>query len=120
MKYNNYLVRTAKTTELGFTLSRGHVFEMEGLQVKGLAIVRLALAPLEFTGPYSIIDINSGLFIIQANSKKKLIEKWKDKVDYSNIEDRILEARKTDKYIERVLELNEEKKNWRNSGYEVA
>jgi len=113
MKYNNYLVRTSME---GFTLARGHVFEMEELQFKGLAVVRLAIAPLEFTGPYSIIDINSGLFIIKANSKKKLIEKWKDNVDYY---EKVVEARKTDKYIERVLELNEEKKNWRNSGYDI-
>ena len=120
MKYDNYLVRIAKTAELGFTLARGHVLEYEGQTIQGLAVVRLAVAPLEFLGPYAIIDINSGLFVIQAKSKKKLLEKWKDKIDYCNIEDRILEARKTDKYIDRVLELNNEKKNWRNSGYEIA
>ena len=116
MKYNNYLVRTAKE---GFTLSRGHVFQIEGLQVEGLAVVRLAIAPLEFKGVYSIIDIASGLFIIKANSKKKLIEKWENEINLKNLRNAILQSRKTDTYLTRVLELNEEKKNWRKSGYEI-
>ena len=114
MKYNNYLVRTSKE---GFTLARGH--EFLDTQVGGLAIVRLSTAPLEFTGCYSIIDVASGLYVITATSKKKLIQKWKDKIEYYNVEDSIKRSRETDKYLDRVLELNAEKKNWRNSGYDL-
>ena len=117
MKYNNYLVRTRKD---GFTLSRGHVFDYEGRTIDGLAIVRLATAPLEFKGIYSIIDIASGLFIITGTNKKKLLKLYEMKLKNANIENTILKARDSKLYIDRVLELNEEKKNWRKSGYEVV
>lgn len=117
MKYNNYLVRTRKD---GFTLSRGHVFDYEGRTIDGLAIVRLATAPLEFKGPYCIVDIASGLFVITGTtSKKKLLKIYEMKHRQGDIENAILLARESKVYLERVLELNEEKKNWRNSGYEV-
>lgn len=116
MKYNNYLVRTRQD---GFTLSRGHVFDYEGRTIEGLAIVRLAIAPLEFKGSYCIIDIASGLFVMTGSNKKKLLKVYEMKLKNGNIENAILKARDSKLYIERVLELNEEKKNWRNSGYEV-
>ena len=112
MKYKNYLVHNTR----GFQLSRGHIFE-EG---ENLAIVRLASSPLEFKGEYSIIDIPSGLYVVHAKSKKKLLEKWNEKKEYSNIIDLIKRAREGSKYLDRVLELNNEKKIWRESGYEVA
>lgn len=114
MKYKNYLVRTTKND---FLLARGT--EVEGYS--NLAIVRLSSerSPLVFDGVYSIIDIASGLFVVQAGSKKKCIEKFDYGLINNDLERRIIEARKSEKYLHRVFEANEERKVWRKLGYEL-
>lgn len=112
MKCENYLIRLNNED---FALARGYKFE-EG---ENLAIVRLSTSPLEFKGDYSIIDIPSGLKVIREKTKKKLLEKWIYKRDYFNILEAISKAREGSKYLDRVTELNNEKKVWRTSGYEI-
>lgn len=111
-KRQNYLVRLSNGS---FILSRGTPFESE---IEGLALVRISTEPLVFDGDFSIIDINSGKYIVRAGTKKKLLEYWeiKQACNYS-LEKRIAEIRKTDKYKESVILLNNEKKVWRDSGY---
>ena len=111
-KRQNYLVRLSDGS---FTLSRGTPFEDK---IEGLALVRISTEPLVFDGDFSIIDINSGKYIVRAGTKKKLLEYWeiKQACNYS-LEKRIAEIRKTDKYKESVILLNNEKKVWRDSGY---
>lgn len=115
-KRQNYL---ASLSDGKFTLSRGTPFEAK---IEGLALVRTSSVitePLVFDGDFSIIDINSGKFIVRAESKKKLLEYWemKQKCYEPPIEERIAEIRKTDTYKESVILLNNEKKFWRDSGY---
>lgn len=112
-KRQNYLVRLSNGS---FILSRGTPFESE---IEGLALVRISTEPLVFDGDFSIIDINSGKYIVRAGTKKKLLEYWEIKQEcyYPPIEERIAEIRKTDKYKESVILLNNEKKVWRDSGY---
>ena len=112
-KTQNYLVALPDGS---FTLSRGTPFESK---IEGLALVRISTEPLVFDGDFSIIDINSGKFIVRAETKKKLLEYWKIKQECfcPPIEEKIVEIRKTDKYKESVILLNNEKKFWRDSGY---
>ena len=106
MKIINYLCRTHE----GFFLARGSLLPDDNT----LAIVKSWSEPI-ITPRYSIIDVASGLFILRDTSKKKLLEKWEQKKE--EIYPKLKPAREKDIYIQRVLELNEEKKVWRNSGY---
>lgn len=110
----NYLIRY-NTGE--FKLSRGDSFASD--IIEGLAIVRVYLESDKDkpSGEYSIIDTFSGLFILRHKSKKKLIEKWNERVECQILES-ITNARKRDKYKERVIELQNEIAIWRKSGYE--
>lgn len=111
-KRQNYLVRLSNGS---FTLSRGTPFEAK---IEGLALVRISTEPLVFDGDFSIIDINSGKYIVRAGTKKKLLEYWEITQDCNYpLDKRIAEIRKTDKYKESVILLNNEKKVWRDSGY---
>ena len=117
MKYKNYLVRMAKAGESLFLLGRGN--EVEGYS--DLAIVRIASErnPLVFDGGYAIIDIASGLFVVSANKKSNCLDKFNYRLINNDLERRIIEARKGEKYLHRVFEANEERKVWRKSGYEI-
>ena len=108
MKYKNYLVIKGK----GFFVARGTPLQDD----RTLAIVKSLNEPI--IPKYSIIDIASGMFIKRGNSKKKLLEYWEENKE--RLTSQIYVSRTKDYYIVRVLELNEEKKNWRNSGYEVV
>ena len=108
MKYKNYLARTS-TGE--FILARGHQLEADST----LAIVQGWSHPL--SNRFSIIDIASGLKVTGASQKSKCMENYRDLLDRDS--ECIARARNTDKYKERVLELNREKPIWRESGYEV-
>lgn len=121
MKYKNYLyrIRNSKDPNQLFVLSRGYEFEVEGLT--GLALVRISSEEDStlFNGNWSILDINSGLYVFENKSKKKLLETWNERFnnpDYDLI-NKILKARKTDSYIKAVLLLNDDKKLWREAGY---
>lgn len=113
MKYSNYLVRLNNGE---FTLARGHQFDCG---IDGLALVRVSTAPLEFTGEYFIIDIESGLFVCKDKMKKKCVEKFERRNADNAIIKAIKSARKNDSYQVRVFELNNEKQIWRQSGYEL-
>ena len=107
MKIKNFLCRTI---DGGFFLARGSLL----IDDDSLAIVKSWSEPV-VTPRYSIIDVASGLFVSRGSSKKKLLEKWEQEKEERY--PKIKHAREEDFYIQRVLELNEEKKVWRNSGY---
>ena len=113
MKYDNYLIRFNNGE---FKLARGHKFDCA---IDGLALVRVSTSPLEFTGDYSIIDIESGLFICKDKMKKKCVEKFERRNADNALIQAIKTARKSDTYQVRVFELNNEKQIWRQSGYEL-
>ncbi len=119
MTYKNYLVRLNTSLGPTFLLARGHELECP---IEGLAIVRISdmSDSCKFSGDYSIIDIATGLFVVRAKSKKKLLEKWNQKLDhYPNFALTINNARNTDKYPQRVAEASEEKRIWRECGYKI-
>ena len=107
MKYKNYLVRVNKEK---FILCRGTALENDS----SLAIVQGWSEHLpQFR--YAIIDIASGLFVIRAHTKTKLLTKWSEvKVEYYP---RIESARVADRYHERCMDLEKEIGVWKESGY---
>lgn len=109
MTYNNYLCRTL---DGGFFLARGTLLQEDS----SLAIVKSWSEPV-VTPRYSIIDVATGLFVLRGNSKKKLLELWEERKP--NILNKIKDARDRNIYLERIIELNEEKRVWRTSGYEI-
>lgn len=115
-KNKNYLVRVSQV-EGNFSLARG---ENIG---NGLAVVQLykGLDPIKNT--WRIIDVASGLHVLNPlnSSKKKALERWDDTLlkEGRNILNQINEARSKKGYRERVEELQNEKKLWRLSGYEI-
>lgn len=111
MKYENYLVVVNDKGIITYTLGRGYRFEIPGL----------AYAKTEgFSENYVIIDIASGLFVMKATSKKKLFQKWTDRLQNDEAYlDRIEEARSKDFYLARVAECSLEKRIWRESGYSI-
>ena len=109
MKSKNYLVRTNQY----FVLSRGSEFECE---IQGLALVHLYETNEDKPkGVWAIIDIASGLFVSSNKIRKELLARWE--VMKETWIPRVLGARQTERYGKRVLELHEEKKVWRESGY---
>ena len=97
-----------------FKLARGYVFDPEGR----IALVRIYIDTEDKPkGDYFLIDIASGLFIIRNKSKNKLITDWENRL--LDLVPAIVKQRQTDTYFKRVIELNEEKRIWRNSGYEM-
>ena len=113
MKYKNFLIRNTK----GFLLARGT--EVEGYS--DLAIVRLSSEKdaLVFDGVYVIVDIDSGLSVISAGTKKECLNKFNYRLIHNELENAIKNARHTLKYPVRVKELKREKEIWRESGYEI-
>ena len=123
MKKENFLARLRPSANEDpneyFILTRGERIEVEGLT--GLALVRASIPEdtLVFKGEWSIIDIDSGLFVIKDNSKKKLLEKWLYRLnnpDYDLV-NRILKARLTDSYKKHKRLKEDEADIWRRSGY---
>lgn len=116
MKKKLFLARLKPGFENCFVLTRGDLLEDT---ISGLALVRAdENNDLTFKGTWSIIDIDSGLFVLRDTSKKKLLEKYNQKLNYSLLE-AIEKARSTESYRKRVGELQVEIENWRKSGYEV-
>ena len=112
MKYEYFLIRTSNG---GFALARGHRIE-DG----SIAIVRRQSQPLQFDEEFSIIDVASGLCIIRGQySKKKLLERWEEFKKKDPVLISVERCRSKDIYKGRVEELNEEKRIWRQSAYEV-
>lgn len=121
MKKENFLARLRVSEDPNeyFILTRGERIEVEGLT--GLALVRASIPEdtLVFKGEWSIIDIESGLFVIKDKSKKKLLEKWLYRLnnpDYDLV-NRILKARLTDSYKKHVRFKEDDANNWRRAGY---
>ena len=110
MKYKNYLCRK---TGGGFFLARGTLLEDDN----SLAVVKAWSE--DILPKYSIIDVASGLFVCQGTSKRKVLELWKQKKEDAYALDAIKMARLSRIYPQRVIELNDEKKIWRQSGYEL-
>lgn len=116
MKYKNYLARVSQR-EGNFLLARGEYIS------NGLAVVQLykELNPVKNT--WRIIDIASGLHVLNPfqTSKKKALEyldKSLQKVG-KELLNAIDEERSKKTYRERVEELQNEKRLWRLSGYEI-
>ena len=110
MKYENYLVLINNGT---YALARGYKFDNPEY---GLAYCHFVDYE-DSNFPYMIIDINSGLCVIKATSKKKLIDRWYKMTHETDIYNKLIDAKKKEFYPKRVLELNAEKKVWRESGY---
>ena len=113
-KYKYYLARSVKD---GFLYARGLPFAEES--INGLALVRTDLyKDLDFKGNWSIIDIPSGLSVYTSHSKKRVLEFWTQNAD--RLIPAIAQARKGETYIrKRIPEMEIEKKNWKESGYNV-
>lgn len=118
-KYKYYLTKLygSMNPTGAYGIARGE--EFEGDYVEGLAIVRLSDKHdnFIFNGLYSIIDIASGLNIYSAISKKRLLEIWEQRKDGDGLKNRIINARKKERYSHLVEDTKEERRNWRNSGY---
>ena len=115
-KYKNYLARVSQM-EGNFLLARGEYIS------NGLAVVQLYkdLDPIKKT--WRIIDIASGLHLLNPyqTSKRKALENL-DKAlqkEGNNLLESIDNERKKKFYRERVDELQNEKRLWRLSGYEI-
>lgn len=115
-KYKNYLARVSQR-EGNFLLARGEDIG------HGLAVVRLYkdLDPIKKT--WRIIDIASGLHLLNPfqTSKNKALETYVKTIqtlgqDFIDAIDRE-KSKKT--YRDRVDELQNEKRLWRLSGYEI-
>lgn len=109
MKNKNYLCRT---TDGGFFLARGEPLQEDN----SLAVVRSWSEPI-ITPRWSIIDIASGLFVIRASTKKKLIEKWEEVKEIKL--PKIKDARERNIYKAKCEELEVEQHIWRESGYVI-
>lgn len=110
MKYENYLVPFNNKGYITFKLARGYKLEEDSR----LAYCKM-VDPETFN--YAIIDVASGLYVIRATSKKKLLEAWKKKTSNPEFIEAIIKARKSDNYLKRIEELTAEKRIWRESGY---
>lgn len=97
----------------GFFLGRGEPLQED----KSLAIVKSWSEPI-VSPRYSIIDIKSGLFVIRATTKKKLLEKWEKEKEVLLLD--IAKARNAKYYVDRCGELEAEVHIWRESGYKVS
>lgn len=104
-----------------FVLTRGEEFATES--IKGLAIVRASIKDdcLVFKGEWSIIDIDSGLFIFKAKTKKILLDNWIARFQNPSCDlvNKIINARKTDSYRKHCRLLEDDKRLWRQSGYDL-
>lgn len=117
----NYIARLRPSSDPNeyFILTRGEEFPVEGLT--GLALVRASIPGDNniFKGDWSIIDIASGLFVLKDSSKKKLLQKWSDRIsdpdrDFINA---IIKARLTESYRKHVILKEDDVRVWRLSGY---
>ena len=112
MKYENYLVLIRDTNgKITYKLARGYRLAED----ENLAYCKL-VEPV-FRKNYMIIDRASGLFVITGTSKAKVLESWKEKSLSPEFINRIIDARMTRTYHERISEATKEKKIWRESGY---
>ena len=98
MKIKNYLCRTPLQED------------------NTLAVVRRWSEPI-VNPRFSIIDIASGLFVLRAISRKRLLELWEERKE--NLLPKIKDARKRDLYKTRCEELEAEKHLWREREVEL-
>lgn len=109
--YNYYLARTHR----GFYYARGEAFEID---IKGLALVRIdEYKDLDFKGDWAIIDVDSGLYLFRALTRKRVLEIYQER--FEGLCEAIERSRSTDGYKKRVQEAEIERKNWKESGYRL-
>ena len=112
-----FLVRMTPASQDAFVLAKGDLFESI---VEGLALVRLDKNnERTFKGLWSLIDIQSGLFVLKAKTQKKLLEAWEGRMLERNWKTAIEHARETSSYKNRIKEMEVEVYNWRTSGYNI-
>ena len=112
-----FLVRMTPASQDAFVLAKGDLFESI---VEGLALVRLDKnKERTFKGLWSLIDIQSGLFVLKAKTQKKLLEAWEGRMLERNWKTAIEHARETSSYKNRIKEMEIEVYNWRTSGYNI-
>lgn len=114
-----YLVAMVRGSGNNYYYSRGDNFDSE--YIEGLALVKIDVENnLDFKGNWAIIDIASGLFLTSSKSKKKTIERYEELKLTKDLKEAIKHAREGETYRKKRLpEMEIEKKNWRESGYNV-
>lgn len=117
-RYKYFLWRYRDT----YVLTRGNIFEKDST----LAIVRADKIPnsleQDFKGEWILLDIASGIQVLNAKSKPKLFEKLEQSTRWSSFRElqfAIEEARRSKRIKDLTSQCLAEKVIWRNAGYDI-